>query len=136
MDDLRAQSNIVFSIIATNMVSILGGWDFSLKLLVMLVIFDYVTGIMKALYGRRLSSSIGFWGIFKKLCIFFVVACASQIDLLIVQNAPVIRTLVIYFYISNEGISMLENLSDLGVPVPDVIRDRLLKFNQKGADTK
>lgn len=131
MEEFKTYFNIFISLFATNIVIMLGGWDFSLKFLIMLVAFDYITGVLKALYRKRLSSSIGFWGIIKKILILTVVATAAQIDKMVVQDTPVIRTVVIWFYISNEGISMSENLTALGVRIPKIIKDRLLKFNSE-----
>lgn len=135
MDSVKIYINLLFSLVATNIVAALGGWNISLRFLVLLIALDYLTGVSRALsqkgdglWGTKLSNTIGGWGILKKLGIFIVVACAVQLDLIISPSTPVTKTITIYFYISNEGISMLENLTALGVRIPDVIKDKLSKI--------
>jgi toxin secretion/phage lysis holin len=137
MNDVRVNLNVLISFISTIGVYFLGGWDLSLQILLFFVIFDYLTGVIKAIAQKQLSSSIGFIGIAKKVGILIIVAAAAQIDKLIGwSDAPATRTMIIFFYISNEGISMLENLSALGVNIPKPIRDRLFKINSAGDDIK
>ena len=105
--------------------AILGGWDGFLYALVLFVVVDYLTGILVAIQRKNLSSEIGFHGIAKKVAIFCLVAVAHVIDAKVIQNGGAVRTAVIFFYISNEGISILENVTALGLPVPEKLRNVL-----------
>lgn len=105
--------------------AVLGGWDGFLYALIVFVVVDYLTGVMVAILKKELSSSVGFHGIFKKFVIFTLVAVGHIIDAYIIQNGSVIRTAVIFFYLSNEGISILENVSMIGLPVPEKLKDVL-----------
>ena len=83
------------------------------------VVVDYLTGIMVAILEQRISSAIGFKGIFKKVLIFILVGIAHIIDLNLIKNGSAIRTAVIFFYVANEGISIIENAAKIGLPVPE-----------------
>ena len=96
----------------------LGGKDGLLYALLVLVILDYITGVLNAIDQKRLSSSVGYKGIARKVLIFVLVGTANVVDVYILGKAGVLRATVIFFYISNEGISILENASYLGLPVP------------------
>lgn len=109
----------------------LGGMDGILVALVMFVVADYITGVMCAISERKLSSSIGFKGIFRKILIFILVGVANELDLAIVGSGNVIRTAVIFFYISNEGISLLENATHLGLPIPEKLKQVLEQLHNK-----
>lgn len=109
----------VFTTIGGYLGWILGGVDGFLYALIAFVIIDYVTGIMLAVLQKKLSSDIGFKGVFKKVLIFTMVAIGHTIDAYIIQNGSAIRTAVIFFYISNEGISILENAANIGIPIPE-----------------
>ena len=110
---------------------LLGDIDGFLIALIAFVITDYITGIISAYTQKTLSSKVGFKGIIKKICIFIVVAIANIIDVNMLEY-PMLRTAVIFFYISNEGISLIENLAIIGVPVPDKIKDVLAQIKKKG----
>ena len=86
------------------------------------MVIDYITGIMCAVVDRNLSSEIGFRGIFKKMLIFLLVGIGHIIDTHVIKNGSVIRTAVIFFYLSNEGVSLLENAAYLGLPVPEALK--------------
>ena len=103
----------------------MGGFDGFLYALIVFVVVDYLTGIMAAILNKRLSSEVGFHGIFKKVVIFALVAVGHIVDTHVIQNGSVIRTAVIFFYLSNEGISILENASLIGLPVPQKLKDVL-----------
>ena len=103
----------------------LGGFDGFLYALLIFVVIDYITGIMTAVIKKELSSEVGFKGIFKKVLIFFLVGIAHVIDRQIIGDGSVLRTAVIFFYLSNEGISILENVTIIGLPVPSKLRDVL-----------
>jgi len=109
----------------------LGGFDGFLFALVVFVIVDYITGIMCAVLDKDLSSEIGFRGIFKKVLIFSLVAIGNIVDQNVIGNSSVIRTAVIFFYLSNEGISILENVAHIGLPVPQKLKDILEQLNSK-----
>lgn len=109
----------------------LGGWDGFLYALVTFVVTDYLTGIMVAILEKKLSSDVGFRGILKKVLIFFLVAIAYIIDSKIIQSGSVIRTAVIFFYLSNEGISILENASKIGLPIPSKLKEVLEQISTK-----
>lgn len=109
----------------------LGGLDGFLYALVTFVVIDYVTGMMLAIIEKKLSSAIGFRGIFKKVLIFCLVGIGHMVDLHLIQNGSVIRTAVIFFYISNEGISILENTARIGLPVPEKLKELLAQLKDK-----
>lgn len=112
----------------------LGGVDGFLYALIAFVVVDYLTGVMCAIVNRKLSSEIGFRGIFKKVVIFALVGVGHLIDSKIIGDGSVIRTAVIFFYLSNEGVSLLENTTRLGLPVPEKLRDILAQLHNKEGD--
>ncbi|WP_417339809.1 phage holin family protein [Evtepia gabavorous] len=105
--------------------AVMGGLDGFLYALIVFVVVEYLTGIMVAVLKKELSSEVGFHGIFKKVVIFALVAVGHIVDTHVIQNGSVIRTAVIFFYLSNEGISILENASVIGLPVPQKLKDVL-----------
>lgn len=107
----------------------LGGWDTLLKALVALVILDYVTGVLKALYTKTLSSETGFKGLIKKIIVFIVVATSYIIQTVVGDSVP-LRDIVIVFFVCNEGISLLENASEF-VPIPQKLKDTLIQLRDK-----
>ena len=109
----------------------LGGCDGLLYALVAFVVLDYITGIMCAIADRKLSSAIGFRGIFKKLLIFALVGMAHLLDTNIIGSGSVLRTAAIFFYISNEGVSLMENAAHLGLPVPRKLKDVLEQLHDR-----
>ena len=110
----------------------LGGVDGFLYALVAFVAIDYVTGIMCAIVDRVLSSEIGYRGIFKKVLIFALVGVAHIIDQNIIGDGSIIRTAVIFFYLSNEGISIIENSTRIGLPVPEKLKEILEQLKDGG----
>lgn len=110
----------------------LGGVDGFLYALVAFIATDYITGVMCAIVERILSSEIGYRGIFKKVLIFALVGVAHIIDQNIIGDGSVIRTAVIFFYLSNEGISIIENATRLGLPIPEKLRDVLEQLKGGG----
>lgn len=109
----------------------LGGWDGFLYALVAFVVIDYLTGVMVAVLERKLASEVGFRGVFKKVLIFSLVGIGNMVDVLLLKNGSAIRTAVIFFYISNEGISILENAASIGLPIPDKLKAILKQFNEE-----
>ena len=111
-----------------------GELDGSLYALVVFVIADYFTGVISAISNKKLSSDIGFEGISKKICIFVLVAIANIVDVNILNSGAAVRTAVIFLYLSNEGISVLENAVKLGLPVPEKLKNILLKIKEGDSD--
>lgn len=106
-----------------------GGSDGPLKALVAFVGIDYVTGVLCALRKRALSSNRGYFGIVKKIMIFALIGVSHQIDVQLIKNGSALRTAAICFYMSNEALSILENASCLGLPVPQRLRRALKQLN-------
>lgn len=100
----------------------MGGLDGFLYTLIMFVVVDYVTGFMAAITEKSLSSEVGFKGIAKKVVIFLLVGVGNMLDVHVLGQGAVIRTAVIFFYLSNEGVSILENAGRLGLPIPAKLR--------------
>ena len=111
----------------------LGGLDGLMIALVIFVVLDYVTGIMCAIADKKLSSSVGFKGICRKVLIFLLVGVAHIVDLHVVGSGSVLRGAVVCFYLSNEGVSMLENAAHLGLPVPEKLKVILEQLHDREA---
>ena len=103
----------------------LGGWDGALYALITFITIDYITGVMCAVTDRRLSSEVGFKGICRKVIILALVGVGSILDHQVIGSGSVLRTAVIFYYLSNEGISILENATRLGLPVPEKLKNVL-----------
>lgn len=99
--------------------------------LIAFVVIDYMTGIMCAVVDKSLSSNVGFKGIFRKVLIFVMVGIGHVIDSQIIGNGDALRTAVIFFYISNEGVSLLENAAHVGLPVPEKLKDVLAQLHDR-----
>lgn len=112
----------------------LGGFDGFLYALVALMVADYITGVMCAIVDKTLSSEVGFRGIFKKVLIFILVGIGHIIDTHLIGDGSVLRTAIIFFYCSNEGVSMLENAARLGLPIPEKLKDILAQLHNKGGN--
>lgn len=112
----------------------LGGMDGFLYALIAFVVVDYITGVMCAVVDKKLSSAVGFKGIFRKVLIFALVGIANILDVYVLGEGSVLRTAVIFFYLSNEGVSLLENAAHLGLPVPEKMRDVLQQLHDKGGN--
>jgi len=122
---------IVFTAVGGFLGYTLGGCDGFLYALVTFITLDYITGVMLAIVEIKLSSEVGFRGIFKKVLIFIMVSIGHIIDSKIIGTGSAIRTAVIFFYASNEGISILENATKLGLPIPQKLRDILKQLNKE-----
>ncbi len=109
----------------------LGGCDGLLYALIAFVVVDYITGIMCAVVDKKLSSSVGFKGIFKKVLIFTLVGIANILDINVIGSGSVLRTAIIFFYISNEGVSLLENAGHLGLPIPAKLKAVLEQLHDR-----
>ena len=120
----------VISVILTTIVYVLGGWDVALISMVIVVIIDYITGVASAFYNKKLSSKQGLKGIIKKFCYFLIVALAVVIDNLLGQSG-IIRTLVIYFFVANDGLSVIENMAEMDIKLPKKLIDALEELRHK-----
>lgn len=122
---------VVLSVIGGWLGWFLGGCDGLLYALIAFVAVDYTTGVMCAIVDHKLSSEVGFKGICKKVLIFALVGIANIIDVKIMGTSPVLRTAVICFYLSNEGVSLLENAGHIGLPIPDKLKDILAQLHNR-----
>lgn len=109
-----------------------GGWSALIQILVAFVVIDYITGVLAAAYHGKLNSNIGLKGIAKKVFIFVIVACGHLVDSAM-GTQDLVRDAAIYFYIANELLSILENAGEIGLPVPDILKNSIdsLKGNEK-----
>ena len=112
----------------------LGGVDGFLYALIAFVVIDYITGVMCAIVDKNLSSAVGFKGICRKVLIFTMVGIANILDVYILGEAGVLRTAVIFFYLSNEGVSILENSAHMGLPIPETLKDILEQLHDRGGN--
>ena len=109
----------------------LGGCDGLLIALLIFVVCDYITGVMSAISDKKLSSAVGFRGICRKVLIFIPVGIANVIDINVLGQIGVLRTAVIFFYISNEGLSLIENAAHLGLPIPGKLKEVLEQLHNR-----
>ena len=114
----------------------LGGYDGLLYALIAFAIVDYITGVMCAVNDKTLSSKVGFRGICRKVLTFFLVGMANILDTNVIGTGSVLRTAAIFFYISNEGVSILENAAHLGLPVPQKIKLVLEQLHKRAENDK
>jgi toxin secretion/phage lysis holin len=126
----------IIAALGTFCTALLGGWDIALRLLIYLMIADYVTGLLSAMRNKNMNSEIMFWGGIRKAIILLVVFLAVQLDQLVGGTNPVFRTMTLYFYVGREGLSVVENLGIIGVPLPPAISKFLEQLQQKGEDDK
>lgn len=119
------------SIVLTGIIYLFGGLDIALKSLLIIIVIDYITGVMSAIYNKRLNSKIGLKGILKKFGYLLIVALSVIIDNIVGQSGA-IRTLVIYFFVANDGISILENMSEMNIPLPNKLIETLEQIKKKG----
>ena len=112
----------------------LGGVDGFLYALIAFTVIDYITGVMCAITDKNLSSSIGFKGICRKVLIFTLVGIGNIVDVYVLGQGGVLRTAVIFFYLSNEGVSILENSAHLGLPIPEKLKEVLEQHHERGGD--
>ena len=123
-ENMKEISSSIIALICTGCVYLLGGWDVSLICLVVAIAIDYVSGIMKAFVMKELSSKIGIRGLLKKVGVLMVVMLAVIVDR-VTGETGMIRSLVIYYFVANEGLSIIENLGQTGVPIPSSIKKAL-----------
>ena len=121
----------VFAAVGGGLGYFLGGCDGLLIALLIFVICDYITGVMGAISDKKLSSAVGFRGICRKVLIFILVGIANVIDIKVLGQVGVLRTAVIFFYISNEGLSLIENAAHLGLPISEKLKDVLEQLHNE-----
>ena len=109
----------------------LGGMDGLMIALIIFMTLDYITGLMCAVIDKKLSSAVGFKGIFKKVLIFSLVGVGHLLDTRVIGSGSVLRTAVIFFYLSNEGVSLLENATYLGLPIPQKLKSVLEQLHDR-----
>ena len=114
----------------------LGGCDGLIYALIAFVVIDYITGVMCAISDKTLSSEVGFKGICRKVLIFLLVGIGNIIDVQVLGSPGVLRTAVIFFYISNEGVSLTENAAHLGLPIPEKLKAVLEQLHDRDTDGK
>ena len=133
--DIDKIISLIASEAATIFIYLFGGIDVALTCLIVAIILDYVSGMIKAYNKKQLSSKIGFSGILKKIGILILVMLSVLVDR-VTGNTGAIRTLVIYYFVANEGLSVLENLGESGIPIPNAIKKALkvLKEQSNGKD--
>ena len=131
MKGLWSTIQIAFSLIGGWLGWFLGGCDGLLYALTAFAVLDYITGIMCAVTDKTLSSEVGFKGICRKVLIFFLVGIGNILDIHVIGNGSVLRTAVIFFYLSNEGVSILENAAHLGLPVPKKMKEVLEPLHER-----
>lgn len=112
----------------------LGGCDGLIIALILFVVMDYITGVMCAIVDKELSSEVGFKGICRKAIIFILVGISNILDVQVIGTGSVLRTAIIFFYLSNEGISLLENSAHLGLPIPEKLKVVLEQLHDKSKE--
>lgn len=125
---------LIFSVVGGWVGWFVGGCDGLLYALIAFTVIDYITGVMCAVVDKKLSSAVGFKGIFKKILIFALVGIGHLLDAAIIGTGSVLRTAVIFFYLSNEGVSLLENASRMGLPVPNKLKKVLAQLHDKAEE--
>lgn len=118
----------IFGVIGGGIVYLLGGWDNLIIVLLILMCLDYVTGILKGIYTQKLSSNAGRKGIIKKISILIIISLAVMCEKI---GIPAMREITIMFFAVNEGLSILENVAEMGLPIPEQIKNALLQIRSK-----
>ena len=136
MKELWNVTQMTFAAIGGFVGWFLGGFDGFLYTLVAFVAIDYLTGVMCAINDKTLSSAVGFRGICRKVLILMLVGIANLLDVQVIGTGSVLRTAVIFFYLSNEGVSLLENAAHLGLPIPEKLKAVLAQLHDKGNDVE
>jgi toxin secretion/phage lysis holin len=122
--------NIMIGIVGGAISCYLGGWDLLLETLGKLVVADFVTGVLKSIINKKTSSMLCSTGIIRKITVFIIVAVANSLQALLGNSIP-LREIIITFYIGCEGLSILENLGEMGIPFPKKLKDVLLQLKNK-----
>ena len=135
MKELWNTAQIAFAAIGGWLGYFLGGFDGLLYALIAFMVVDYITGVMCAIVDKTLSSAVGFKGICRKVLILALVGIAHILDANIIGDGSVLRTAVIFFYLSNEGVSLLENAAHLGLPIPEKMKGILAQLHNRADKT-
>lgn len=128
MENILNYFKIIIAALGTGITWLFGSWDTALIVLVSFMALDYLTGVLRAIVNKEVSSDTGLKGIARKTVILTVLIVAVLLDRLLNTGTWVFRTLICYFYIANEGISLLENCAGLGLPIPDKLKDALVQL--------
>ena len=131
MKDVWNVAQVVFAAVGGGIGWFFGEMDGFFYALLAFVVIDYLTGVMCAIADRSLSSEVGFRGIFRKVLIFVMVGAGHILDAQVIGSGDALRTAVIFFYISNEGVSLLENAAHIGLPVPEKLKDVLAQLHDR-----
>lgn len=134
MEKLLEYLKYIVAITGTGFTWLFGAWDIALTILIVFMVLDYATGVLKGYVNKELSSDIGLKGVARKTVILVVLIVAVCLDRLLNTGSWIFRTLVAYFYIANEGLSLIENCAALGAPVPTQITDALAQLKNKKAE--
>lgn len=134
MGSVLEKSKVLFALLGCVLGWLMGEPDSLIYSLIVLVVLDYVTGVLLAVRNKKVSSEIGFRGICKKITIFILVAVGNVIDKYIIGTGHSLRTMIIAFYLSNEGISIMENAGRMGLPIPKILKESLLKLHNNPSD--
>ena len=129
---MKEQFNFVVAGISTICTWIFGGWDMALYILILFMVIDYITGVIKSYLTKELSSNIGFNGLVRKTTIFLVFFVAVGVDRILNNDNWIFRTLTCYFFVANEGISIIENVAVIGIPVPKKLMEALKQLKGEG----
>lgn len=130
MKNLTYIADFSIGSILTSLIYLVGGFDIALKTLIIVIVLDYIAGVLSALYNKKLNSKIGFKGILKKLFYFCIVVLATLLDRLL-GDTGAIRTLVIYFLVANDGLSIVENAAEMGIPLPKKLIEALEQLRKE-----
>lgn len=136
MKELWSMVQLAFTAIGGWLGYFLGGCDGLIIALVIFVAVDYLTGVLCAIADKKLSSEVGFKGIARKVLIFLLVGVANILDVEVIGTGSILRTAVIFFYLSNEGISLLENAAHLGLPIPGKLKAALEQLHDRAEEKK
>ena len=134
MKQIWSGIQIAFTVFGGFLGWFLGGVDGFLYALIAFTVIDYITGVMCAINDKNLSSAVGFKGICRKVLIFTLVGIGNIVDVYILGQGGVLRTAVIFFYLSNEGVSIMENTAHLGLPIPTKLKDVLEQLHERGGN--
>ena len=125
MDRFTEFFKLIFGGIITAVSGFLGGMDGIMYALIAFITIDYITGVAVAVKRKKLSSEVGFWGLVRKVCIIALVGVAHFVDVYVMHTGDIFRTAIALYYIGNEGVSLLENMGNLGVPLSKKLKDVL-----------
>ena len=134
MKQIWSGIQIAFTVFGGFLGWFLGGVDGFLYALIAFTVIDYITGVMCAINDKNLSSAVGFKGICRKVLIFTLVGIGNIVDVYILGQGGVLRTAVIFFYLSNEGVSIMENSAHLGLPIPEKLKEVLEQLHERGGN--